>query len=205
LIANGSLLVHIRNSPYLEKFLSQSGSTDNSWKGTLMSKALRLFAILAAGLFLSSCASVQLRPLSSGETRLTYMEMPEIVREDLPYEVILSVAAEEKPLIKKICFRWLTEEISSGSPSLYCYTTGVDFAKGPSCATWVAQNVSVGSDSFCAGPEDIRSDIPGKLIVKIRPTKLNTTYNKLEGQAEYLSDGRLKLTNKISTKIIVER
>ncbi len=172
-----------------------------------MRTAKVLFAILTAGFVLSSCASTDFRPLSSGETRLTRMEMPDTVKEDLPYEVILSVESETKPQVSQVCFRWVNEEISTGSPSLYSYSnwTGAEFSKGPSAERWVEDGVSTGSNTFCSGPESIKTDVPGKLFVKIRPVNLDARYNKLEGQAEYISDGRTRFSNKISTRVLVER
>jgi len=162
-------------------------------------------AILMACFILASCAPVQLRPMSTGETRLTRMEMPDVVREELPYEVILSLQAQEKPMVSKICFRWVAEEVAAGSSSsLYCLTDA-DFSKEQLCSAAAAQNTALGSELFCVGPQDIRTDVPGKLIVKIRPAKLKANYNKLECQAEYLADGRSRTTNKIGTRVIVER
>lgn len=132
------------------------------------------------------------------------MEMPDVVREDLPYEVVLSLQAEGKPMVSKICFRWVAEEPAAGSPSLSCLTNA-DFSKEQLCTAMAARNVPVCSELFCAGPQDIRTDVPGKLIVKIRPVKLKADYNKLECQVEYLADGRARTTNKISTRMIVER
>ncbi len=152
-----------------------------------------------------SCASVQLRPLSSGETRLTYMEMPDVVREDLLYEVILSVESEVTPTIKKICFQWVAEENLSPSPSLHNFSMAADFSKGIEYVDWSGPRTAMRSETFCADPGDIRMDIPGRLVVKIRPTRLKTSFNKLEGQAEYISDGRLRTTNRIATYVMVER
>jgi hypothetical protein len=169
-------------------------------------KIARVFsAILIAVLMLSSCAQVPLRPLAAGEARLTNMEMPEVVREDLPYDVILTIDAEETPQVKGICFRWVSEEISSRSPSLYNYSTGAGDATGPSYTSPITVQSPVASDQFCVGPQDIRSDVPGRLVVKIRATNLKTSYNKLEGQAEYESGGRVLLTNKVGTRVLVER
>jgi hypothetical protein len=170
-----------------------------------MKMARSFSAILFAILLLSSCAQVPLRPLETGEARLTRMEMPEVVREELPYDVFLTVDAEEMPQVKSVCFRWVSEEISSRSPSLYNYSTGAGIATGPSYTNPVTVGSPVRSDQFCVGPEDIRSDVPGRLIVRIRATNLKADYNRLEGQAEYVSGGRVMLTNKVSTRIFVER
>ncbi len=172
-----------------------------------MRTAKELSALIIAGLVLASCTSTSFRPLSSGETRLTRMEMPDVVKEDLPYEVILSVESEGRPMVRKACFRWVSEEISTRSPTLYSYSnwTGADLSKGPSAEKWVQDGISRGSDTFCTGPENIRTDIPGKLMVKIRAENLDAKYNKLEGQVEYISQGRTRLSNKVSTRVAVEK
>ncbi|MFZ2445261.1 MAG: hypothetical protein WAW37_02795 [Syntrophobacteraceae bacterium] len=168
-----------------------------------MRTAKGLAAILLVGLVLSSCSFVNLRPLSSGEARLTYMEMPDVVREDLLYEVILTVASDEKPEIRRICFRWVAEEKRSASPSLHSFSMSPDSTQGLSHSSWAGPEARLSSDMFCVEPADIRTNVPGKLVVKIRPTHLTPEYNKLEGQAEYVMDGRLRMTNKISTRVLV--
>jgi hypothetical protein len=164
-----------------------------------------LFAISVAILLLSSCAQVPLRPLEAGEARLTNMEMPEFVREELPYDVILTVDAEEMPKVTGICFRWVSEQISSRSPSLYSYSATTGVSTGPDYSNAVAVASPMQSDQFCVGPADIRSDVPGRLIAKIRAANLKPNYNRLEGQVEYESGGRVMLTNKIGTHVTVEK
>jgi len=87
-----------------------------------MKNTQRYLVIIAAILLLASCASGPqislLKPLPPGEVKLTDIQMPEYVLEDLPYDVILSIDSEETPQIRRVCFRWLTNEISSYSPSL---------------------------------------------------------------------------------------
>ncbi len=173
-----------------------------------MRKAKKFLGIVVAVFLLSSCANQlqQLRPLSSGETRLIDIEMPDRVREDLTYDVILTLNyAEERPTVKKVCFRWLAEEISSRSPSLYCYAMGGDLGTGAPCSDYAAQGTNTASAAFCSEPSDIRTDVPGKLIVRIRPANLRLQYNRLEGQVEYISDGRVRTTNVVKTPIIVEK
>ena len=56
---------------------------------------------MTAIVLLASCSYVHpltlLKPLSGGEARLTGMEMPEYVREGLPYDVILRIDSEGTP------------------------------------------------------------------------------------------------------------
>jgi hypothetical protein len=166
-------------------------------------------AIVAATLLLASCSSFQppfawLKPLSKGETRLTGIEMPDNVREGLDYDVILRIDSEEPPQIKRICFRWLTEEISSVSPSLNCYAANGDFGTGNPCYSRTSV-MAPGSAQFCAEASDIRTEVPGRLVVRIRPTDLQAGYNRLEGQAEYVYEGQLRVTNSVKTTVTVDK
>lgn len=169
-----------------------------------MKKAKRLLAVAISLLALSSCATAQFRPLASGETRLTSMQMPEFVRQDIPYDVILGIDSDTPPKILKVCFRWVAEEISTGSPSLYCYAANIDMTMQPSCANWASGGNVLGSGTFCAGPEQVRSDVPGRLVVRIRPSNLKPNYTRLVGRLEYESDGRVKVTNAVGTRVRVE-
>ena len=162
-------------------------------------------------LLLSACTtyefkpfSNQLKPLAAGETRLTSIEMPTVVREDLAYDVILSFASEEKPQISRICFRWVAEEISSRSPSLYCYSMGGALGVGSPCSDRTSQATTTGSAVFCVDPSAVKSDVPGRLIVRILPAHLNSTYNRLEGQIEYISGGQTRMTNALRTPVVVD-
>lgn len=166
------------------------------------------FVIIAAILLLSSCASGPQIPLlkssSPGEVKLTDIQMPEYVLEDLPYDVILTINSEETPQITRVCFRWLTRDISSYSPSLYCYAMSGTFGTGGPCSPWTS-TPAPGSSPFCANTSDINTDVPGRLIVRIVPTGLKTSYNMLEGQVEYVSNGKVRLTNAVRTKVTVEK
>jgi hypothetical protein len=43
------------------------------------------------------------------------------------------------------------------------------------------------------------------VVVRIRPTGLQSNYNKLEGQAEYIYDGQLRTTNAVKTTVAIDR
>ncbi len=164
--------------------------------------------LIAAILLLTSCASgpqlVLVKPLQAGMVKLTDIQMPEYVLEDLPYDVILSIDSEQTPQIRKVCFRWLTEDISSYSPSLTCYAMNGTFGTGGPCAPWTS-TAAPGSSPFCAEPSDIKTDLPGRLIVRIRPSDLKAGYNMLEGQVEYVSQGEVRLTNAVRTRVTVQK
>jgi len=163
--------------------------------------------VAAIFLLLASCASFpqlsQLKPLSEGEARLTGIEMPEYVRENLSYDIILRIDSESTPQITRACFRWLSEELSSNSPSLSCYANNGTFGPGGQCVNSTAE-VTPGSSSFCVDASNIRTDVPGRLYVKVRPVGLSATFNKLEGRVEYISGGQVRVTNAVKTQVIVE-
>jgi hypothetical protein len=173
-----------------------------------MKSTQRYLGIIAAILLLASCASgpqfLQLKTLSEGEARLTDIQMPEYVREDLPYDVILSVDSNGPQEIRRVCFRWMTAEISSKSPSLYCYAMNGTFGTGGPCSPWTSSPGPV-SSPFCYETPDIKTDVPGRVIVRIRPTDLKASYNMLEGQVEYFSNGEAHMTNAIRTPVTVDK
>jgi len=165
--------------------------------------------IVAVILLLASCSSfqpplAQFKALSEGEMKLTGIEMPEYVHEDLVYDVILRFDSDRTPQIRKVCFRWLTEEISSVSPSLYCYAMNGDFGTGNPCYARTSV-VAPPSNPFCVEGSEVRTDIPGRMVVKIRPAGLSASYNKLQGQVEYVFDGESKVTNSVKTSVTVDK
>lgn len=174
-----------------------------------MKRSRASLAVVASMLLLASCSSAPppfalVRPLSEGQARLTGIEMPDYVHEGLEYDVILRIDSEQTPQISRVCFRWLTEDISSPSPSLNCYAAHGDFGTGAPCYAGTSVK-KPGSASFCAEAPNIRTDVPGKLIVRIRPTGLQPAYNRLEGQAEYVYGGQVRTTNSVKTIITVDQ
>lgn len=171
-----------------------------------MRKAQICFAVVATVLVLVSCASgpqFKLTALEKGEARLTDIQMPEYVREDIPYDVVLTIESEETPQVTRVCFRWLTAEISTYSPSLYCYAMNGTFGSGP-CGTWSSEN-SPGSSPFCREVTNANTEVPGRITVRITPTDLKASYNMLEGQVEYVSNGQARLTNTVRAQVKVEK
>ena len=159
---------------------------------------------------LMSCSHMEtpldrLKPLMEGEVRLTEIQMPDYIRDDLDYDVILNIDSNETLEISKVCFRWLAEEISSVAPSLNCLAANGDFGTGNPCNYTGNSVVNLDSNPFCAKGSDVRTDIPGRLVVKVRPTGLLRSYNRLQGQVEYIHDGQSKLTNAVKTSVIVDK
>ncbi len=177
-----------------------------------MKKAPIRFVIVAVILLLASCASgpqISLRQLNEGEARLTDIQMPEYVRPDLPYNVVLSIETEGSPEIRRVCFRWLSESISTNGPAVYCLPTNDTNGMGDTgspCPNWTSTK-NPSSNTFCYEASDINTEVPGRLTVKIRPTELDCDYNMLEGQVEYFSTakGKVCMTNAVRTHVMVEK
>jgi hypothetical protein len=133
------------------------------------------------------------------------MQMPDVVREDLPYDVRVSFDAESTPQFKKACFRWVAETISGASPALYYHAAQSNSNQpiGSTGSQWQDGGAAQSSPEFCVGPEDIRTNVPGELYVRIHPQNLQAGYNKLVGYFEYMQDGQVLTTNKVSTRIMV--
>lgn len=168
-----------------------------------------ILSVMVALSLVSSCATTQQLQLKSGELRLIRVDMPEVISEDLPYDVVVTFAAQGRPEIKRACFRWFAETTNVKSPSLYCYATEVqDNAPiGSSCARWLAEGkFSASSPLFCANVVSVNYDeTPGRFIVKIQSRNIQQAYNKLECYAEYEVDGEMRETNRVSARVRVEQ
>ena len=165
---------------------------------------------VAAILLFASCSYMQtplvhFKPLTEGEVRLTGIQMPDYIRDDMDCDVILNIDSDETPQISKVCFRWLAEEISSVAPSLNCFAANGDFGTGNPCNYTGNSMVTLGSNPFCAERSDVGTDIPGRLVVKIRPIGLLSSYNRLQGQVEYIYNGQSKLTNSVKAPVTVDK
>jgi hypothetical protein len=168
-----------------------------------------LASVLMAGTLLalvSSCTLRQMLNPPEGELRLLRLQVPEITREDLPYDIVVTFEADGRPTIKKSCFRWLTERGSFSSPPLQCFATEAQDNQpiGSACARWTAEGPHAQSSPlFCAGIERVEYGSPGRFIAKIQTRNVAVYYNWLECYAEYLVDGQLKQSNRIRAAIAV--
>lgn len=166
--------------------------------------------VAAIVLILSLCTSCSILPKgerSPGDLRLVALHVPDVIQEDLPYDAMVTFQSDEKPEIKRICFKWVAELISGVSPSLYCYAYEVETNQptGSACTRWLAEGqFAQSSPSFCVEAKDIRFDSSERFLVKLRFANVKLFYNKLECYAEYYKNGELKETNRVSTKIKVE-
>lgn len=170
--------------------------------------------ILSAILLLASCSSVshrsplgRLKPISNGEAKLTAIEMPEYVHENLPYDVILSFSSKGPLKVQRVCFKWLSGRPSFSTSSSDSLMGNVEAGSAgdtlrPESKTGT---ITPGSGLFFAKTSNIRVKTPGKLIVRIRPQHLHSDYKMLQAQVEYIYNGKLKETNIVETPIIVDK
>ncbi|NLI80547.1 MAG: hypothetical protein GX443_02510 [Deltaproteobacteria bacterium] len=180
-----------------------------------MKDRLRLVFLWGVFSFLaSSCAEIEPtfkfreQPVKTGEMRLLNLDVSETIGEDLPYDVRITFEAMGQPQIKRVCFRWLSEKASVPSPSLYCYTWEAQTDRGidSACTRWLAEGpYALSSPLFCANAENVQYGNPGQFNVRIRSRNVEQYYNRLEAYAEYQRGADTDITNKISTKVRVEK
>ena len=169
-----------------------------------------IFASVLVGGFMlvlfPSCTLMQFIDPPQGELRLMRLHMPEITGEDLPYEVVATFEADNRPMIKRACFRWLTERASISSPPLHCYATEVQQNQpiGSVCSRWVTEGEGAQSSPlFCSKLELVEYGSLGRFVVKIQTRNVATYYNWLECYVEYTTGGEIKQSNKIRTAVRV--
>jgi hypothetical protein len=166
-------------------------------------------SVLVGGIMLilfPSCTLMQVLYPPQGELRLMRLHMPEITGEDLPYDIVATFESDDRPTIRRACFRWLTERASFSSPPLHCYATEVQENQpiGSVCSRWVTEGEGAKSSPlFCSNLERVEYGSPGRFIVKIQTRNVATYYNWLECYAEYTAGGEVKQSNKIRTKVRV--
>jgi hypothetical protein len=165
-----------------------------------------LVAVGIMSVLFSSCTLMQLIDPPHGELRLTRLHMPEITGEDLPYDVSATFEADGRPVIKRACFRWLTERASLSSPPLHCYAAEVQghHAIDSVCSRWVTEGQNAKSSPlFCSHLEQVEYGSPGRFVVQIQTRNVAAYYNWLECYAEYTTGGEIKQSNKIRTAVRV--
>ena len=178
-----------------------------------MGSAKRL-VIFCAFFLLASCSSVgpqsplgAIRPLTKGQAKLTAIQMPEYVHENLPYDVILDFSSEGPLDVRRVCFKWLSGRPSFSTSATDCLMgNGEAGSTGDSCRPDTSSGSRrPGSALFCADPSSIRVKSPGKLVVRIRPQDLHSDYNMLQAQVEYVCNGKLEETNIVATPVKIDR
>ncbi|MGC9196034.1 MAG: hypothetical protein ACP5IL_11335 [Syntrophobacteraceae bacterium] len=177
-------------------------------------QSAKWLAIVAAIIMLTSCSSFQpqsplgrIRPLSSGEAKLTGIEMVTHVRENMPYDVILHFRSDGPVKVEKVCFEWLTRSPSLSSSSSNCLAGGGGLKpSGGFCSPGPRDaRMTMESGQFCVGTSDIRFQSPERLIARLRPHNLHADYNTLQARVEYLNNGVPEQTNIVEAPIIVDK
>lgn len=162
------------------------------------------FLVLLAG-----CTTPFPRPLHPGEMKLTRMLVSGSVEEGLPYDVVVNFKASGQPRIKSVCLQWLDQKVDVKSPSLYCFAyeaqKGGSSSVGSACNKWLAEGpYSHISPMFCVPPKVVNYDeTPSNLVISLRTRNVKPYYNKLRCFVEYIQDGQLVQSNKVSASIRV--
>ena len=155
----------------------------------------------------SSCAIFPKGIFSTGEVRLLSLNVPGTIQEDVPYDVVVTFRDTGDANIRHACFRWLDDAALVKNPSLYCYTSEVSSNEriGSECWRFLAEgDYTSASPTFCTEVKDIVYEDPGRFMVRLNPQDIQSQYNALEGYVEYVADGALKQSNRVSTRILVQ-
>lgn len=173
-------------------------------RGDMMKSFFRIILFIAM-IGLASCAIFPKGIFSSGQVKLLNLSVPGTMHENLPYDVVVTFRAEGGAKIRKACFRWIDETSLVNQTSLYCYAATVDEGLS-ACRRWMADGqYSHASPTFCADIKEITYDeTPARFTVRLSSHNVKENYNKLECYAEYVIDGTLKNSNRVSSKIPVQ-
>jgi len=175
-----------------------------------MSGLTKNFLMVAAVFLVASCTIFPRGIFSSGQVKLLSITIPGSMEEDLPYDVVVTFRSEGDAKIRKACFRWLDKTELVKHPSLYCYTQEVsdNVASGSACWRWLAEGkYSQASPTICTDIADIKDidyENPGRFTVRLSSKNVKPYYNALECYVEYLADGSLKNSNRVSAIISVQ-
>jgi len=165
------------------------------------------FGVILLTLAACSILPHRLEPRSEGELRLKSMRLPEVMQAGLSYDVSVNFEGDGRQDIRRVCLHWVAEHTSISSPSLYCYTYEVQSNQdiGAVCPRWIAEGPYTNiSPTIYLKAEEIRYEGPNRFTVKIPSTAVKPPYNRLMGYVEYIRDGSLVETNKVSAKTIIE-
>ena len=157
---------------------------------------------------LSSCTLLQYRPMSSGEMRLVSVKTPDIVNENMPYDIVVTFLCDGEPQIKEVCFHWAIDKANVPAPSLYMFTREVqsDQRMEPMGSRWIEQGTYTQIPaSFCSAAEKVSYGDRGTFTARIQTGSLDLQYNRLECRVKYVQDGSLKETNKIVGRVVIDK
>jgi len=163
---------------------------------------------IISSILVVSCSTTPTSPAAPGEMRLTGLRIPGNLQAELPYAVVVNFRAEGRPEIKRACFQWVTDTSLIRNPSLYCYMSEVQGNRpiGSSCWRWLAEGTyTQASPVMCSEVKDVNYEDPGSFVVNFSSRNVKLYYNTLEAYAEYVHNGQLKRTNKVTTRVVVEK
>lgn len=175
-----------------------------------MSTLVRGLSIAAMLFLVTSCTIFPKGIFSSGEVKLLSISIPGTMEENLPYDVVVTFRSEGDAKIRRACFRWLDKTELIKHPSLYCYTQEVtdNVPSGSACWRWMAEGkYSQASPSICTDLADIKEieyENPGRFTVRLSSKNVKPYYNALECYVEYLANGNLRTSNKVSAIMHVQ-
>lgn len=191
-------------------WLIQDQSTQEKGR-TMNGVRIQSIVLLCVILTICGCSGVPRRPgpLVEGEVRLKHIHLPASMQAGISYDARVDFEGNGEALIRKVCFRWVGESISGTSPSLYCFTqetVGGTPGVASTCPRWVTEGpYTAVSSLLCVDLPRIRFDEPGRFTVGIPESFIRPEYNRLVCYAEYLLDGVLVETNKVSGRALIER
>lgn len=160
-------------------------------------------------LALSSCASMKMPfvPDASGELRLKSARLPEVMQAHVSYELVLQCESEGAPRIERVCLRWMEQDLSVGSPSLYAYAQEVQGNDqiGSFAPRWTSEGkYSKTSQAFCVKPAGVAYGSPGSITVTLPPENVKAGFNRLEAYVEYVFEGQRKESNRVAAKTLIQ-
>ena len=151
-----------------------------------------------------SCAGFPLRPVAPGEVRLTRLEIPEAMQEDLFYDLILNIRTDSTPTVRRVCCRWLSEVPSVAHSSMYWYNYEASSHEplGSARSRWLDKGPYYDfSAPLCVEGEGIRFTSTDRVTIRFQARELKPHFNALECYIEYVTDGQLRESNRVKARM----
>jgi hypothetical protein len=126
------------------------------------------------------------------------------MEEGLNYDAVLTIRTDAAPAVKQVCFRYLAEVPSVAHSSMYWYSyeSSSDEAIGSAGTRWLDEGpYSDFSNIVCAGREQVKFTSTDRVVVRFQAKGIKPQFNALECYIEYLLDGQVKESNRVSARI----
>jgi hypothetical protein len=166
-----------------------------------------LLLVLSACNGLMGRQGISQAPTEPQGLELVNMTAPKTIQAGAPYDVVVDFKADGEPSIRKVCLRWVKEGPAKDLPSTYCYVFQAEDRLGneESCMRWMAEGSHAKvSPLYCTQPSDVQQGPHGRFIVELQTSNIRLFYDKIECYAEYVYQGKIRRTNKVSSPISVE-